>query len=152
MIDGRIDTKTRLLINIKDNYIDNYDSSFMWIRPYWKDTKYKNCRLTYENNFPNRIGWEKSNMTPITGDYYNNGDIIQTDVFGNKLICDKGGYYSAFEWTKEEIYKYNNFILYEGIVYKCVTTEKELQSDKTPKEDKDNWKNFGEIAIFKEVN
>ena len=148
MTDGRIDSKVRIMINIEDNYMDIYDPTFIWIRPYWTNTKYENCRLSYRKNFPNRIGWDKSNMTPITGDYYNEGDIVQTDVFNNNLTCIKAGYYSAFEWSLEDKYKYGNFVVYEGIVYKCVTTEKELQVKNTPKEDNSNWQSFGEVAEF----
>lgn len=149
MTDGRIDSKARMVITIKDNYINNYDPTFIWIKPYWTDTKYKNCRLNYGNNLPNKIGWDKSNMTPITGDYYYKDDIVQMDVLGtNNLVCIKPGYYSAFEWNLEEKYEYGYFVVHEGIVYKCITLEKEIQSDKTPKEDSNNWQNFGKVAEF----
>lgn len=149
-VDGRINGKKRMIINIEDNYMDNYEPDFKWIRPYWTDSKYSNLKLTYKNNLPSKIGWEKSNMTPISGDYYYLGDKVQTSILGDtELICVEAGYYGVFEWNAETEYNFNEFVLDGENVYKCMSNK--LKSDKKPSEDKDNWKDFGKTAKFEEI-
>ena len=74
---------------------------------------------------------------------------IEQVLTDDVLICTKEGFYSAYEWKAENKYKYNEFVVHEGIVYKCITKEKELQSEVKPSRDNVNWQSFGEVAEFK---
>ena len=149
-LDGRIDPKTTIDILIEDNDVCNYDKDFNLFNVWNNGKDYHNVNIICKNNRPNKYKLNHTINTPLTGNYYTKGEKISTHGEEEAYICTKTGYYSYFEWDKEETYKYNKFVLDEGRVYKCIS-DKNLKSDKKPSEDHDNWENFGEVATFEKI-
>lgn len=144
-IDGRIKSDARLDVTIENNFIKNFTKNFKLISPYWGKVGYNNFTLVVKDNYPNTYDLKNSSITPLSGNYYHIGDAVEI----SGLSCIKEGWYSGIEWKAENKYSNGNFVVHEGTVYKCITTEKELQSEVKPSSDTANWQSFGEVAEFK---
>ena len=148
-VDGRIPTNLNLNILVENNRVTNYDKNFKLFHIWNNGKDYKTANIVYRNNFPNTIKLNNTVNSPLNGCYYNIGDKIEQVLTDDTLICTKEGFYSAYEWNAKNKYKYNEFVVHEGTVYKCITKEKELQSEVKPSRDTVNWQSFGEVAEFK---
>lgn len=143
-LDGRVSSTAKLDVTIEDNYVNNFTKNFKLFSPY-RGSKYKNFTLRIKYNYPNTYDLKNSTITPLAGNYYRVGDTV--DISG--LVCIKEGWYSGIEWKAENKYSNGNFVVHEGTVYKCITKEKELQSEVKPSGDTVNWQSFGKVAEFK---